>query len=106
MIDIIEVSAGPLGDINLYDTQTCRAANILSVQLGDLEYAQAMGIDLRYFLSENVKFQNESFKSYLVEVLANNGINVTSVLETLENLFSQYTINLSPEETTSGMVAR
>ena len=103
MIDIIDFnSSGML----VYDTQTERAANILSVQLGSLEYAPDLGIDLRYFLAEKIQFQNESFKAYLVETLANRGINVTSVIEVLESLASHYTINLSPQENSTGLVAR
>jgi hypothetical protein len=104
MIDIVSTEAGL--DMGTYDTQTEKAANILSVQLGSLEYAQDLGIDLRYFLSEDFKFQNESFQGYLVEVLANNGINVGSVVELVDSLSSQYTINLTPEETSTGFVAR
>ena len=104
MIDIVSAEQGL--DLGLYDTQTTKAANILSVQLGDLEYAQDLGIDLRYFLSEDFKFQNESFKSYLVEVLANSGINVSSVIDVLQRLHAEYTFNLTPEETSTGMIAR
>jgi len=103
MIDIVDFT--PKG-MDVYDTQTERAANILSVQIGSLEYAQDLGIDLRYFLTENIKFQNASFKGYLVQSLANRGINVASVLEVLEALSSNYTINLSPEENSTGWVAR
>jgi hypothetical protein len=104
MIDIVSAETGT--DMGVLDTQTMKAANILSVQLGALEYAKDLGIDLKYFLSEDFKFQNESFKSYLIEVLANRGINVSSVVETVEALFSQYNFNLSPEETSTGLVAR
>jgi phosphomannomutase len=102
MIDIVSVGT----DIGLFDAQTEKAKNILSVQLGALEYAPDLGVDLRYFLSEDFRFQNESFKAYLVEVLANNGINVASVVDDVEDLFRQYTFNLTPEETSSGLVAR
>ena len=102
MIDIVSVTT----DIGLFDTQTSRAANILSVQLGNLEYAQDLGIDLKYFLSEDFRFQNESFKAYLVQVLANKGINVASVVELIENLATHYTFNLTPAETEGGLVAR
>jgi hypothetical protein len=102
MTDI--VSTGD--DIGLFDTQTTRAANILSVQVGALEYAQDLGIDLRYFLSENFRFQNESFKSYLIQVLANRGVNVASVGETVETLFRRLDFNLSQDESGDGLVAR
>ncbi len=103
MIDIIGFDEKGM---QVYDTQTERAANILSVQIGALEYAPDLGIDLRYFLSENIKFQNDSFKAYLIQVLATQGINVASMVETLESLASNYTINLSRQENSTGMVAR
>lgn len=103
MIDIVSQGSGL--DIGVFDTQTVRAANILSVQVGNLEYAPDLGIDLAYFLSPDFKFQNESFKSYLIEVLANSSINVASVLETIDELFSTYSFNLSAEQK-SGFIAR
>lgn len=102
MKDIAEIGT----DLVILDTQTNRAANILSVQLGSLEYDPTMGIDLDYFLSEGIRFQNDSFKGYLVEQLANRGINVTNVQDTVQTLFEQYIINISPEETSTGLVAR
>lgn len=102
MTDVVSLG----DDLGMYSTQNYRAKNILSVQLGALEYAQDLGIDMKYFLSEDFKFQNDSFKAYLVEVLANAGINVASVSEEIDNLFVTFGFNLSPEETTSGLVAR
>lgn len=103
MIDIVEFTSKGMG---VAETQTQRAANILSVQLGALEYAKDMGIDLRYFLDENIKFQNDSFKAYLIQTLASWGINVASVTETLQALSTDYDFNLSPPESSTGMVAR
>ena len=102
MTDIVSITT----DIGVFDTQTCKAANILSVQLGNLEYAPLLGIDLVYFLNEDFRFQNESFKAYLVQVLANNGINVASVVDMIEDLLVRYSFNISAEETNSGLVAR
>lgn len=48
MIDIVGFTSKGM---QLFDTQTEKAANILSVQLGALEYAKDLGIDLRYFLT-------------------------------------------------------
>lgn len=103
MIDIISSNAQGMG---IYNTQTERAANILSVQLGSLEYAPAIGIDLRYFLTEETRFQNDSFKAYTIQVLATQGINVANLFETVEALSSRYTINLTPDEESTGMIAR
>lgn len=104
MIDVL-VQANGL-DLGVYDTQVERAKNILSVQLRALEYAQELGIDLKYFLTENYKFQNDSFRAYLIEVLANWGINVASVIEDEKTLYTQMIFNLTPEDVSSGFVAR
>lgn len=103
MIDIVGFDSKGM---QVYDTQTERAANILGIQLESLEYWPEGGIDLEYFLAENIKFQNDSFKAYLIQILATWGINVASLSEVLEDLESQYIINLSPQENSTGMVAR
>lgn len=104
MIDIITAYDGE--DMQIYDTQTMQAANILAIQLGSLEYAKDLGPDLRYFLSGDFRFQNESFKAYCVEVLANRGINVSEVIEVVDSLFSTFQFNITPEETSTGLIAR
>ena len=81
-------------DMRIYKTDTGRAGNILSVQLGALEYAPDFGIDLRYFLDNEFRFQNESFKAYLVQVLTSYGINVSSVSETVSDLFNTLQISV------------
>lgn len=103
MIDLVPTQPGQ--DVGAVDTQTQKAANILAIQLRSLEYAPQIGIDLDYFLTQSFEFQNESFKSYLIEVLANNGINVSSVAEVVENLFTKLDINLARNNTGSGFIA-
>ena len=89
-----------------YDTQTEQAANILGTQLGALEYAPDLGIDLRYFLTEKISFQDDSFKAYIVQSLAQRGINVASLVEVLKALNADYLINLSPVENSTGLIVR
>ena len=104
MIDIVSFNDGE--DLGVQNTQVPRAANILSVQLGSPEYAQDIGVDLKYFLSQDFKFENESFRAYLIEVLANSGINVSSVTDLVNRLYNKFIFELAPEETDSGLVAR
>lgn len=103
MTDIISLDSSGMGT---YDTQVERAANILSVQLGALEYWPEGGIDLRYFLTETIQFQDSAFRSYLIQILATWGINVSSFVSELEALLSNYFIEISPEDNSGGMVAR
>lgn len=103
---MIDITSSNASGMTVMNTQTFRAANLLGVQIGSLEYAPAIGVDLKYFLNEELKFQNDSFKSYLIQTLAGKGINVANLIETLEDLSAKYTINITPDETTSGMIAR
>ena len=103
---MIDITGFDENGMQTYDTETTRAANILSVQVGALEYAPTLGVDLSYFLSNDLVFQNESFKAYLVQVLAIWGINVAGIAEALDGLSATYTINISPQDNSSGLVAR
>lgn len=103
MIDIIEFT--PKG-MRIEESQTQKAANILGTQLGLLEYAPDLGIDLKYFLEEKISFQDESFKAYMVQSLAQRGINVASLVEVINALDSDYNINLSPVENSTALIAR
>lgn len=104
MIDAIGFQ--PNGDMQVFDTQTEQAANILETQVLTLEYRQDLGIDLNYFLNERISFQNESFQAHLVQTLAQWGINALNVQELVESLASQYIINLGPQPKATGLVAR
>ena len=102
MIDIVGIG----NDLRLFDTDIERAKNILSVQLGSLEYAAELGIDLKYFLDEAFRFQNESFKSYTIQILANFGVNVSTIQEITETFSKTFVYNVNPSETTTALIAR
>jgi hypothetical protein len=104
MIDITSYNE-TTKDLNVYDTQAPKAGNILSVQIGSLEYAKDLGIDMNYFLSDQFRFQNESFKSYIIEVLANRGVNVANIESVINTLFTQLNIGVSPSETSTGLIS-
>jgi hypothetical protein len=104
MIDITTFNA-TTNDLNIYDSQAPKAGNILSVQVGSLEYAKDLGIDMNYFLSDQFRFQNESFKSYIIEVLANRGVNVANIESVINTLFTQLNIGVSPSETSTGLIS-
>jgi len=87
MIDITGIST----DLAIADTQVPKAANLFRVQIGALEYAKNFGIDLKFFIDENFQFQNESFKSYLIQRLSESHVDVNQVRDTLEKFYLQYT---------------
>ncbi len=89
-------------DLTVMEAMTPKAANVLQVPLGSLEYAPEFGIDIEFFLDEDFQFQNESFKAYLVQRLAEHHVNVSSVIDTLESLFRQYTFYVGDAEQATG----
>ena len=92
MLDIVQMEDGT--DLRFADTPVTRASNVISTQLGSLEYARDFGVDLRFFLTEQMSFQNESFKSYLVERLAYHQVNTTEIREELDSLFNEFIISV------------
>jgi len=105
MIDIFPPSEPGL-DLRKIDSDTGKAANVLSVQLGSLNHLPEFGIDLDYFLTEDIEFENESFQAYMIQVLTDNGINVSKSIETVESLYRKYTLSVSSNESNSKLVAR
>lgn len=104
MIDIVSANQGK--DFGVLDTQAPRAANILSVQFGSLEYAPDLGPDLKFFLGEQFNFQDESFEAYLITILANRGINVTEVITQGSTLMETYLFKIRPEQNDTSLIAR
>jgi hypothetical protein len=98
MIDIVNIT----DDLVLFDAQTSKGANVLSVQLGALEYAPTFGIDLEFFLDPNYQFQNESFKSYLIQRLAEHHVNVNQVLESLSQFLLEYEFVVGDADKSTG----
>ena len=92
-------------DLGILDNDAPRASNILSVQINTLYYAPDLGIDLKYFLSEDFRFQTDSFKAYLIEKLSNYSINVASIDEVVENLHRQFNFNLTPSESDGTLIS-
>lgn len=102
MLDIINIEDGL--DLQVGNTAVPKAANVLSIQLGDLEYAPTFGVDLRYFLEAGLQFQNASFKAYLVDRLTQSQVQVSQVLEILETLYSQYTFFVGDNRNLEGLI--
>lgn len=100
MLDIIEVSDGK--DLVVMDSAVAKAGNVLSIQLGSLEYAPDFGVDLKYFLQSEFQFQNESFKAYCVQRLAESQINVSQVVELIQTLYAKYTYYVGDQKQSTG----
>ncbi len=85
MMDIILVEQGR--DLGIQDTIVAKAGNLLGTQLGGLSYAESFGVDLSYFLTSGFQFQNETFRSYCIQKMIENQINVNNIEDTVETLF-------------------
>lgn len=91
-------------DLGIARSDVSRAANVLSVQLGSLEYAPNFGIDLKYFLTSDFQFQNESFKAYCVERLLAHQINVVNALEVLRQLDKSFIFEIGDNDTGTELI--
>lgn len=99
-----DVSVNPGFDLTVEQTEAPRAANVLSTQLGILEYAPDFGIDMRYFLQSEFQIQNVSFKAYCVQRLLEHRINVINVIEKVENLFRTNLFLIGSSENNGGLI--
>jgi hypothetical protein len=88
MLDIVLSAQGE--DMRVQDDISPKAANVISTQIGSLDYATNFGADLRYFLQSDLQFQNESFRAYLVDRLTQHGVNVVDVQNVISSLFETY----------------
>lgn len=100
MKDIVGLDDGE--DLTVYDSSVSKAGNVMAIQIGDLEYANEFGVDLRFFLQSEFQFQNESFKAYVVRRLIENQVNVSTVMDTVQTLLSKYTYSVGDISNSSG----
>lgn len=87
------------------DTIVHKAANVITTQEESLYYSQEFGIDLNRFFDPDVEIQTETFKSYSIQKLAENGVNVLELTEKkdiLETLFN-YVVQIQEQK---GFVAQ
>lgn len=99
--DIVS-TLGP--DLGIQRTDVARAANVLSVQIGSLEYAPDFGIDLKFFLNSEFQMQNASFKAYCVERLLAQRVNVVNALDLLNNLDKTIQFFIGDNDTGEGLI--
>lgn len=81
-------------DLQIVNSITPKAANVLNVQLGSLSFAPGFGVDQKYFISDEFQFQAESFKAYLVQRLTQHQVNVAQVISTLNGFVQNNTFTV------------
>lgn len=77
MIDIFKVEDGE--DLVMRDSIAPKGGNVLSIQLGELSYEPDFGVDFRFFMGPEFKFQNSSFRAHLVQRLTEHFVNVVTL---------------------------
>lgn len=92
------------GILQRADTDVYKARNILSVQKTNTHYRPDLGIDLRRFIDPNVRIQFETFRSYTLQEMVQQGVRIDAVMEVQQNLDKELDYRVSKTET-EGMVA-
>lgn len=101
MMDIVDVQDGQ--DLNIQDSDVMRAANVLQVQIGDLEYAPTWGVDVRQFLESPVQFQDTVIFAHFLERLAQSQINVAESMSIALALYQQYVFSVGQPQARGGL---
>lgn len=85
----------PITNQNYYRTQKYKAENILRTQKGSKEYNLEAGIDIKYFFMNDLDFPASSFKTYIIQELITQGVNLNSViLKKVDNFTNELKINI------------
>lgn len=92
------------GVFKVADTIVYKAKNILEIQEGSLSYEQQTGIDLKRFLSPDVKIQNSTFEAYSIQRLGEQGVNTLDLVVNKETFRQVFDYTLA-EENTEGLIA-
>ncbi|MDR3112941.1 MAG: hypothetical protein LBU09_01015 [Endomicrobium sp.] len=71
-----------------------KAENILKTQSGSLAYASSFGIDLDFFLINDVSFQNESLNAYIIDVLTKHYLTVADYSVVLKDFFANLNLKI------------
>lgn len=91
------------GILQRADTDVYKARNILSVQKTNTHYRPDLGIDLRRFIDPNVRIQFETFRSYTLQEMVQQGVRIDAVMEVQQNLDKELNYNVS-KTATEGMI--
>lgn len=97
----IEITDKPvaINNQNYYRTQKYKTENILRTQKGSKNYSVESGIDIQFFFMGNIDFPISSFKTYIIQELITQGINLNSVvLKKIDSFTNELKINIKEVE--------
>ena len=99
----IDIYLDTNGVLQRSDTDVYKARNILSVQKTNTHYRPDLGIDLKRFIDPKVKIQFETFRSYTLQEMVQQGARIDAILEVQQDLDKKMDYNVS-KTTTEGMI--
>lgn len=96
MLDLVNLVDGE--DLHIQHNVAMKAGNIIGTQIGYLDFKLDFGADLKYFLQEDLKFQTQSFESYLVSRLSEYRVQVNDTVSIVENFSRKFAISVGESE--------
>lgn len=84
--------------LQIADTDVFQGANILNVQLGHLYYSPTTGIDLARFIAPDVSIQTQTFLSYAIQQLVQQGVRVETAEDITIKFIGDITLNVAAPE--------
>lgn len=93
-----------LNDLDFLVSELPRAENLITTQLGDLQYQPDWGVDLAYFLDPDYTIQAEAFEAYLLQRIGFWGMNVLNFIAKQQKFIREMIFNFGePKENNSLM---
>lgn len=88
------------GILQRADTDLYKGRNILDVQKYDTYYEPELGIDKRRFLDPDIRIQFETFRSYTLQEMVQQGVRLDNVIELQQKLYKEldYTVSQTASE--------
>ncbi len=96
MLDLINMVDGE--DLHIQHNVAMKAGNVIGTQIGSLEFKGDFGSDLKYFLQEDLKFQTDSFKAYLIGRLSEYQIQVNDTMTIVSTFAEQFALGVGQSE--------
>lgn len=84
--------------LQVADTDVFQGANILNVQLGYLYYSRTIGIDLARFIAPDVSIQTQTFVSYAIQQLVQQGVRVENTEDLVNKFVGEVVMNVAAPE--------
>ncbi|MDR0676045.1 MAG: hypothetical protein LBF97_03275 [Elusimicrobiota bacterium] len=82
-------------DLELKNATVYRVKNLFDIQQGDLIYLQDWGVDLNYWILDDLKFQDMTFIAYLQSRCIDYAIQIENIETVIQEFISRIKMSIN-----------